>query len=200
MLLVLSAGGAAVASASTLGPVSVQSVTTYAAASTVPTSSCSSNPTQDAMIDGQRKNGNFGTQTTLTVTSNGTKPAYGLVQFTPCATANAYIVSATLQLLLATAPAGTRTYGAFPISGSWAENTVTWNSAPGISGTASAIQTTGASGSTMQWTLTGDVQGFVNGGANHGWALEDTGSTFDSGTLDSREGATPPVLSIVYYP
>jgi hypothetical protein len=200
LLFVLVAARPVLASASTLGGLTVQSLTTYAAASTVPTSSCNSNPTQDATIDGQRKNSNYGSQTTLTVTSNGTKPAYGLVQFTPCASANAYIVSATLALLLSTAPGGTRTYGAFPVSGGWVESTVTWNTAPGISGTASATQTTGASGSTMQWTVTGDVQGFVNGGANNGWALEDTGTTYDSGSLDSREGATQPVLSIVYYP
>ncbi len=199
LLLAASVGGATLASASTLGAVTVQGVTAYAAASTVPTSSCSSSPTQDSWIDAQHITFNNGTATTLTV-AQGNKPAYALVQFSPCASANAHVVSATLQMLLSTAPAGTRTWGVYPITQSWAEGSVDWKAQPTISGTASASQTTGGAGSTVQWTLTGDVQGIVNGGANNGWAIEDNGAGTDSGALDSREGATPPALAIVYYP
>jgi hypothetical protein len=194
------AGSTTIASAAGLGTVTVQPVTTYAAATTVPTTSCSSNPTQDATIDGQHKNSNYGGTATLDVKENGTKSSYGLVQFSPCASANARVVSATLALLLSAAPGGTRTWGVFPIQGGWTEGGVTWSGAPAISGTASDAQTTGATGSTMQWGVAADVQGFVNGGANYGWAIEDTGTTTDTGSLDSREGATQPVLTIVYYP
>jgi hypothetical protein len=186
------------ATASGLGPVTAASVTTYSAASTVPTSSCTSNPTQDADIDANHKNTNDGTATTLTISSGG-KPEWGLVQFTPCAPANASIVSAGMQLRVTLGP-GARTWGAYLVNGTWAENTVNWNNAPAISTTASDAQSAGATGSTMQWSVTADVQAIVNGGANHGWAIEDNGSGTATGTLSSREGTVKPVLSLVYYP
>jgi hypothetical protein len=186
------------ASASGLGPVTAASVTTWSAAGTVPTSSCSSNPTQDAWIDANRKNTNNGTATTLTITS-GSKPAWGLVQFTPCAPANAAIVSASMQLRVTLGP-GARTWGAYPVSGAWTETGVNWNNAPAISTTASDAQPAGATGSTMTWSLKADVQAMVNGGANNGWAIEDNGAGTATGTLASREGAVKPLLSLVYYP
>lgn len=198
LLLGIVAIGASFASAASIGTVTVQSVTSYSAASTVPTSSCSSNPTQVTTINAQQKTKNF--VNTLTITFNGTKPAYGLVQFSPCATANAYVVSASFGATIATAPSATRTWGVFPITSAWTASTVTWASTPTISGTASATQATGAAGSTMTWSpVAADVQGWVNGGANDGWAIEDTGSTFDTGTL-TPTGGSAPLLSIVYYP
>lgn len=186
------------ASASNLGPVTAASVTTYSAASTVPTSSCTSNPTQDTTIDAQHKNANNGTATTLTI-ATGSKPEWGLVQFTPCAPANAAIVSAAMQLRVTLGP-GAETWGVYPINGPWAETTVTWSNAPAISTTASDAQPAGATGSTMQWSVTPDVQAIVNGGANNGWAIEDNGANNATGTLSSREGTVKPVLSLVYYP
>ncbi|MGZ4389837.1 MAG: CBM96 family carbohydrate-binding protein [Gaiellaceae bacterium] len=198
-LLLAALGGSTLAFASTLNGVTAQSLTVYAAASTVPTSSCSSNPTQDTWIDAAHTNTQHATSTTLQVT-NGSKPTYALVQFAPCASANAAIVSASLQMRLSTAPGSTRIYGAYPISSSWAE-TVTWRTTPTISGSASATATTGSSGSTTSWSLVGDVQSIVNGGANNGWAIEDTNNTGAfTGTYDSREGTNPPVLALTYYP
>lgn len=187
------------ASASGLGPVTAASVTTYSAASTVPTSSCTSNPTQDATIDANHKATNSGTATTLTIAS-GAKPEWGLVQFTPCAPANASIVSAAMQLRVTLGPGAGRTWGAYLVTSAWAEATVNWNTAPTVSATASDAQTAGATGSTMQWSLAADVQAIVNGGANNGWAIEDNGAGTVTGTLSSREGAVKPVLSLVYYP
>jgi hypothetical protein len=192
------AGCAGSAGASGLGPITAASVTTYSAASTVPTSSCTSNPTQDADIDAQHKNSNDGTATKLTIASGG-KPEWGLVQFTPCAPASSYIVSAGMQLRVTLGP-GTRTWGAYVVNGAWAENTVNWNNAPAISTTASDAQPAGSTGSTMQWSLAADVQAIVDGGANHGWAIEDNGTGGATGTLSSRQGTVKPVLSLVYYP
>lgn len=197
-LLLALAAGSTRAFASSLGSLSAAALTSFSAASTVPTSSCSSNPTQDTWIDAAHTTTAHATSTTLQVTS-GIKPVYALVQHTPCAPANARIVSATLQLHLGTAPSSSRAYGAFPITSSWAE-TVTWKTAPTISAVQSASATTGASGSWMSWSLTGDVQGMVNGGGNNGWAIEDNGSGTFTGALDSREGSSPPVLAITYYP
>jgi hypothetical protein len=196
--LVAVAACAGSASASGLGPVTAASVTTYAVASTVPTSSCSSNPTQDATVDAGHKNTTNGTLTTLTIAS-GSKPEWGLVQFTPCAPANAAIVSASMQLRVTLAP-GARTWGAYLVNGAWTEASVTWNNVPAVSATVSDSQPAGAVGSTVQWSLAADVQAIVNGGANNGWAIEDNGAGTTTGTLSSREGAVQPVLSLVYYP
>ena len=192
------AAGPTSAFASSLGSVSAAALTSFSAASTVPTSSCSSNPTQDTWIDAAHTTTSHAASTTLQVAS-GSKPTYALVQHTPCALANARIVSATLQLHLGTAPSSPRAYVVLPITTSWAE-TVTWKTAPATSAVQSASATTGASGSWMSWSLTGDVQGIVDGGGNNGWAIEDNGSGTFTGTLDSREGSNPPVLAIVYYP
>lgn len=197
-LLLALAAGSGRAFASSFGGLSAASLTSFSAASTVPTSSCSSNPTQDTWIDAAHTTTSHATSTTLQVAS-GSKPIYALLQHAPCAIANARIVSATLQLHLGTAPSSPRTYAVLPITTSWAE-TVTWKTAPTISAVQSASATTGASGSWMSWSLTSDVQSMVNGGVNNGWAIQDTGSGAFTGILDSREGSSPPVLAITYYP
>lgn len=198
-LLAAAVGGSTLAFASSLNGVTAASLTDYSAASTVPISSCSSNPTQDTWIDAAHTNTQHTTSATLDVT-NGAKPSWTLVQFSPCAPANAAVVSASMQLYLGTAPGSARTYGVFPITGSWAE-TATWRTQPTISGTQSASATTGASGSTTSWSVTADTQGFVNGGANNGWAIEDNGAgASTTGTYDSREGTNPPSLALTYYP
>lgn len=197
-LLLALAAGSTRAFAASLGGLSAASLTSFSAASTVPTSSCSSNPTQDTWIDAAHTATSHATSTTLQVAS-GSKPTYALVQHTPCALANARIVSATLQLHLGTAPSSPRAYVVFPITSSWVE-TVTWKTAPTISAVQSASATTAASGSWMSWSLTGDVQSMVNGGGNNGWAIEDNGSGAFAGILDSRESSNPPVLAITYYP
>jgi hypothetical protein len=199
-MLLAVAACAGSASASGLGPVTAASVTTWTASSTVPTSSCSSNATQDATVDSGHKNTANGTLPTLTIASPGAKAQWGLVQFTPCAPANAAIVSASMQLSVTLAPLGARTYGAYAVNSAWSEATVTWNTAPTVSTTASNTQPSGATGATMTWSLTADVQAIVNGGANNGWAIEDNGAGTATGTLSSREGAVKPVLSLVYYP
>jgi hypothetical protein len=197
-LAVAALAGSSFAFASTLNGVTAAKLTVYAAASTVPTSVCSSTSTKDTWVDSAHKNTQHATTANLDVTS-GSKPTYALVQFTPCAPANAAVVSASLQLYLRTAPGSTRTYGVFPITSSWVE-TDSWNSQPTV-GAQSASATTGASGSTTSWTVTADTQGFVNGGANNGWEIQDNGAgATTTGSYDSREGTNAPALSIVYYP
>jgi len=198
VLVATLAAGSTRAFAASLGSVNTAALTSFSAASTVATSSCSSSPTQDTWIDAAHTTTPHSTSTTLQVAS-GTKPTYALVQLTPCAPANAKIVSATLQLYLGTAPSSARTYAVFPVTSSWVES-VTWKTAPTISAVQSASATTGANGAWMSWSLTGDVQGLVNGAANNGWAIEDNGNGTFAGVLDSREGTNPPVLAITYYP
>lgn len=196
-LLVAAVGGSTLAFASSLNGVTAAKLTAYSAASTVPTSSCSSNATKDTWVDSAHKNTQHATGTTLTVTGTGSA-TWALVQFTPCAPANAAIVSASLQMYLRTSP-GSRTYGAYLATSTWAE-TATWNSRPSTNAAPTSTAATGAGGSTTTWSLAGDVQSMVNGGANNGWAVEDAAAGTASGSYDSREGTNPPVLAITYYP
>jgi hypothetical protein len=71
---------------------------------------------------------------------------------------------------------------------------------------ASASVSTGTTnGVTLQWTLTSDVQGFVNGTfTNFGWMVRDStesAAVAREGRFRSKESAGPdPQLVITYYP
>lgn len=196
----LALAGAAGALANNLNGVTAQRLTVFSAASTVPTSSCSSSVTADTYIDSAHAKLNYGTATSMQVVSSSKNPSYSLVQFSPCASANAKILSATMQLYLRTAPSPAQTYGAYLITSSWSETSVTWNTSPTISGSASATASTGVGW--MSWSLAADVQSMVNGGGNNGWAIEDANTSSTTGTFDTKEtsGGNPGTLSITYYP
>ena len=174
VLLVLAGlGGGSLAFASTLNGVTAHSLTFFSASSTVPTQSCSSGPTADTYVDGTNAKGmktNYGGASTMAVVS-GSKPQYALVAFNPCASANAKILSATMQLYLGSSP-GSETHTAYAITSGWSENTVTWNTAPTL-GSSVASATTGGNGSWTSWNLTSAVQSIVNGGSNNGWEIQD---------------------------
>jgi hypothetical protein len=196
VLLLAAAGRPVFAWASTLGTLTIQSLTTYAAASTVPTSTCNGTDDFDSWVDGANPTTRHGGATTLRVNSN--RPSYALLQFTPCAPANAAIVSATMSLYVNTANK-TRVHDVYAITSAWANN-VTFATQPSIAGTASASATTAPVGGTTTWDLTADVQSMVNGGLNDGWEIQDNGSGNGNVLYDSLQGTNLPDLSIVYYP
>lgn len=196
--LELVASGASMAYAATLGTVTAQDVTRYAAASTVPTSSCDGTDDYDTWIDAASPTTKHGGAVTLRV--NAQRPSDALLMFTPCAPANASIVSATLGLYLDTAPNKQRTHEVHDVTSAWS-NATTWSTQPTVSGTVAASALTGAAGSTTTWDLTADVQALVNGGLNDGWEIQDNGAGNGNALYDSLEGATQiPDLSITYYP
>ena len=198
LALELVASGASIAYAATLGTVTAQHVTRYAAASTVPTSSCNATDDYDTWIDAASPGTKHGGSVTLRV--NAQRPSFALLMFTPCAPANASIVGATLGLYLGTAPNKQRTHEVHDITSAWSKAT-TWSTQPTYSGTIAASALTGANGSTTTWDLTADVQAIVNGGLNDGWEIQDNGSGNANALYDSLQGATQiPDLSIAYYP
>ena len=184
--------------ASTIGSVTTQSLTFWSGSTSIPPSSCSSTATQDTYIDAQHKNNTHGSDNPLVVIASS-KPTYTLVQFTPCAPANAKILSATLQLTLTASP-GSVPYGVYPMNAAWSESS-SWNTSGADVGTSSITSTT-ASGGTVSWSLTSQVQAIVDGGGNNGWAIgDDSGSAFQSSSFASREaGSNPPTLVLSYYP
>ena len=88
--------------------------------------------------------------------------------------AGSTIDSATLTLCAGWVPNTTRTYELHRVTGTWSETTITWNNQPTVAGTPTQTQTTPAVASCWTWTVTGDVQAWVNGTAtNYGWRLKD---------------------------
>jgi hypothetical protein len=57
------------------------------------------------------------------------------------------------------------------VTGSWSETALTWDNAPSVSSTVTASITVPSGPQCLTFDVTGDVQGWVDGAANHGWSL-----------------------------
>lgn len=137
---------------------------------------------------------NFGTATTLTISSgvNVNQRVYlrfDLAQCSPAIPATAILRLASLRLHASAIPAACRTVDLFPVTATWTEAGITWNnqpfgtvlnSPPSASrsgsfavGTPAGCQNQ-AAGYIAGGTVTSDVAMFVAGGAtNFGWMLRD---------------------------
>lgn len=170
---------------------------------------CSLNPAADTYVDEASSAGNFGTETSFSVTSLLAGNRRALVHFdlSSCSIPDgAEILSADLKMYLSSAPVLERTHDAHRATASWSETGVTWADQPSIDGTATASAITGVTdGVTLEWDVTSDVAAFVEGAAtNHGWLVKDTlegGATEMTGTYSSRDHGTEaerPVLAVTY--
>ena len=119
--------------------------------------------------------------------------------------AGSTIGSATLTLCATVFPASTRTYDVHRMTASWVETTLTWNNQPGVAAAATDSVTTPASETgCMTWTVTADVQAWVDGTANNGWRVADSveeGSDYLTKfhTRENGESAQRPKLDVVYF-
>lgn len=170
---------------------------------------CSINPDADTYVDEASASSNFGTASSLSVTSLLAGNERGLVHFdlsTCSIPSGAEILSGRLRMYLSSAPDLDRLHGAHRVTASWTETGVSWNDQPSFAGTASATVGTGAvDGVTLEWDVTADVADFVAGTAtNHGWLVKDTlegDAVGMTGTYSSREHGTTgerPVLAVTY--
>jgi hypothetical protein len=178
----------------------------------VPISQCTlAASTADTHADEQSKTSNFGTQDALLVRSWNKKNRRAYVEFdiASCGIpSGAEVKTATLELYLSAAPSASRTYGAWRVTESWGETSLTWNNQPATAGSATSTASTGTtSGVTLTWNVLADVAAYGAGTAtNYGWSVRD--ETEDSATqrassLRSREWGTAserPQLTITYYP
>jgi hypothetical protein len=200
----LAATGAAVAAS--LG-VSSTGLTTYSAAASIPASSCTLTAVADSYVDENSPLTDNGALTTMNVQSRNLRNQRSFVRFdvASCVPANASVVSATLGLYLATAPAASRTYNAQRASAAWTES-VNWLSQPGVTGTAVGVATGTTNGVTLSWDVTSHVQLYADGTANNGWRIADSAEGANparQGIFRTREWTTAaqqPSLSIGYYP
>jgi hypothetical protein len=132
----------------------------------------------DSWIDQASAGSNFGNDQILKVKRESGKANRALVRFNlPTVPSGCSVTGATLRLYAGSASTG-RTLQALRITGTWAENTVRWNTQPAT--TTPAATTTSASG-WNQWTVTAQVQAMYSV-ANHGFMIR-----FDSEGNPSAE-------------
>ncbi|MCH8920266.1 MAG: DNRLRE domain-containing protein [Chloroflexi bacterium] len=85
--------------------------------------------------------------------------------------AGSTVTAATLTLCAAVVPGSTRTHDVHRVTAVWDE-TVTWNNQPTVV-PQKVSASTPATPACMTWTVTADVQLWVDGTANNGWRIED---------------------------
>jgi hypothetical protein len=167
----------------------------------------------DSYVAKEAAGSNFGTGTTLIVSSSATTTKRSLVQFaligcSPAIPPTALVTAASLSLTTAALQLGTRTYEVHGISATWTEIGVNWTNQPaaaaGVSGSATVSLGT-PSGTTVSWNVIGDVQSMVSGAAsNEGWRIVDSSETSfleTTLTLSSRNAASnQPQLVVTYIP
>ena len=167
----------------------------------------------DAYVAKELAGSNFGTATTLLVNSAAIVGRRSFVRFdlTACPTpipTGAIVTVAKLRLVTAAIALGTRTYQASRVTAGWTETGVTWTNQPAVAGTASAstsIAAGTASGTTLEWSVIGDVQSFITGtNSELGWRVADSAEGAVVGTLltlNAREAsANRPQLVVTYVP
>lgn len=186
--------------------------------------------TTTSVIDATVRQGsattNFGTATTLTVSSGNAINQriylrFDLTVCSPAIAASAVIRLATLRLYVSAVPAACRTIDLFAVGATWTEAGLTWNNQPfgtainnpptasrGGSfsvGTPSGCQNQVTGAYLVGGTVTSDVSAFVAGSTtNFGWMLRDDAegsATTRTVTFSSKELATlgqAPQLVITY--
>jgi hypothetical protein len=187
--------------------VSSSRLTSYASASSVPTSTCTVGAAADSYVSNAllQTGTNFGGASELHV-SGGATDKRSFVRFDlSCLPSTAEVKSASLRLVLSSAPSQSRTYALHRVSASWAEGSITWSNQPGVGASSGTVSTGTTGGVTLQWTVTSDVQAFVAGSAsNNGWRVSDTDESgllsSQEGRFGSREGSGSPELEVVFYP
>ena len=164
-------------------------------------------------------NGNFGTLTTLTVSSatNANQRTYLRFDLTVCSPAipaTAIVRLATLRLYMTAVPAACRVLDLFPVTAAWVETTLTWNNQP--FGTAINNPPTGSRSGTFSvgtpvgcqnrvagyvtgGTVTSDVASFVAGSVtNFGWMIRD--DTEGSGTTRTSTFSAKELANVAQEP
>ena len=197
-------GAAGVALGAAL-PVIAQALTPYSAQSTVPAATCTLVASADTFVDQAQAGSSFGTAATMRIQDrNGAhRRSFARFDVASCVPAGALVVSASLRARLSTAPRATRTYEARRATSAWSESSLSWSTQPAAAATSATASTGTTDGVTLEWAVTDDVQRFADGTANNGWRIADQAEGANSrreGAFDTRESATPPTLTITYYP
>jgi hypothetical protein len=209
VLLVLLAAtiavGGSVAFAASLG---VASGGLWAGSQTLTKGTCTlqgASSTTDTYLDEQSPNGSFGGATTLSVGPKTNKRTWALVRFNLASCgipSSGGADSATLKLVITTAPGSSQSLDVSTIQSSWSGST-TWNTAPTTSAPFATISTGTTSGVTKSVTVTADVDALIkSASANYGWLISEASSSANVLTLfgaaENGTTANQPQLVINY--
>ena len=201
---------ASVAFAASLSVTSAR-VTTSSSSVSIGESTCTLTASTDAGLDRATQNTNYGSLGFLSVRAqSGNNMRRSILRFdiaTCGISATAVVRSATLQLTVLSGPGSSRAYGVHRVTGTWAEDTVTFRNQPAFSAAATSSVTTGTAPATLSWSVVTDVASFARGtAANNGWLIRDSNEDANPGIetiFPSREAAAAadrPTLVIGYYP
>ncbi|WP_363320434.1 DNRLRE domain-containing protein [Pseudonocardia sp.] len=173
--------------------------TVTAPAPSCPTTPVTANSVADSWILQDSASQNYGTDSILKVDSKSGANSRALVRFgLPALPAGCTVTAATLRLNAASAVSG-RTLQALPVTGGWAENTVTWATQPA---TGSPAATTTSGNGYRQWTVTSQVLAMY-AGANNGFLIRDASENANGrlqGFRSREEGSNRPQLVITFGP
>ncbi len=169
---------------------------------------------QDAYVTQQQPNHVFGSSPTTTrmfVQSSTPNPRVerGLVQFDLSGIPQfSTVTSAVLQINQQSAPLGnSRTHGVHKIGAAWLQSTVKWNTQPGANLSPTSTAIVGDSKGFKSFTVTPDVQAFVNNPTtNFGWLVRDQAENVGNqevGYVTREESHIPdipkePILTVDY--
>ncbi len=129
-------------------------------------------PTDDAFVDALSPSTNFGSDTDLLVDSCFWWTDRTFVKFDLSSIpSGSYVLNGTLQLYVYDTRATNRNYGAHRVTASWTESSITWDTQPSFSITATDVVS--VSSGWLSWNVTTDVADIVSGGANYGWCIKD---------------------------
>jgi hypothetical protein len=111
----------------------------------------------DTFVQENSASSNFGTATTLDVRSNPGSRRFSFLRFdlAGCSIpAGANVTSATLKVVLTTAPGSSRQYQVYRVGSSWTETAVTWTTRPGVLSASSTSTTLAANLSNSATSMT----------------------------------------------
>ncbi len=170
-------------------------------------------PSDDAHVNENNPNNNYGTSSSLIVRStSGGSPDTNYRTFirfdTSGIPAAATVFGASLRLYMSSDPGASRSYDAHRVTGApaWAEGAITWDNQPAVAGSATDTQLTGTANNVwIEWDVTVDVQNFINlSQSNYGWRIKDqaeSSGTNRQATFRSQEYGTAsqrPQLVVTY--
>jgi hypothetical protein len=145
---------------------------------------CTVTGATDTFVNEGAKTTSYSTSTTLDLIPDTSSRKWSFLDFdlSSCALpTTAGADSATLSLYLTNAPSNSFTLTLAQVASPWATS-LTWNGAQSLS-YAGATTTTTVGTSTGVWvnfTVTGDVDDFIKGGANNGWRIVESGTTHNA--------------------
>jgi hypothetical protein len=209
--LALSVVIAAIPAAAASLPLSARTLTiatrTYGAAQT-----CTLNPSADSYVALDSSGSNFGTATSLQVSSAAIATRRIFVRFdltacSPSIPTDTIVQSAKVRLTVSALALATRTYQLRAASAAWVETSITWSNQPAVSSTVTGSATVSIgtiAGAVVEWTATSDAQAFATGaGSNSGWRIADAsegglGTSLQFGSREASSGK--PQLVVTYLP